>query len=100
MLTIAANTVTKPTDAENAKSLLAKPFYSTLPHAVNSLFTGREEFLKEMKLALCTPVPDKQRRYVVTGMGGMGKSEVCLKLGEEVVNEYAVAFLDSGYELI
>ncbi|KAF2625473.1 hypothetical protein BU25DRAFT_473452 [Macroventuria anomochaeta] len=53
-----------------------------VPRAVNSLFTGRSEVVERMQSALRNNGPDatKQKRVVITGIGGMGKSEVCLKV--------------------
>ena len=55
-----------------------------VPRAVNSLFTGRSEVVERMQSALRSNGPDvtKQTRVVVTGIGGMGKSEMCLKVAE------------------
>jgi putative protein kinase ArgK-like GTPase of G3E family len=55
-----------------------------VPRAVNGLFTGRSEVVERMQSALRSNGPDvtKQTRVVVTGIGGMGKSEVCLKVAE------------------
>ena len=55
-----------------------------VPRAVNSLFTGRSEVVERMQSALGSNGPGvtKQTRVVVTGIGGMGKSEVCLKVAE------------------
>lgn len=54
-----------------------------VPRAVNSLFTGRKDLLLRMQKSLHLDpesVIKKQRRFVVTGLGGQGKSEVCLQL--------------------
>ncbi|MCJ1351862.1 MAG: hypothetical protein MMC33_001846 [Icmadophila ericetorum] len=58
--------------------------YWTVRRTVNSLFTGREKNLNIIKDAL---QPNKensifreQKRFVITGQGGHGKSEICLKI--------------------
>jgi adenylylsulfate kinase-like enzyme len=57
-----------------------------VPRIVNSLFTGRSEVVERMQTALREDVSDttKQQRVVIviTGIGGMGKSEVCLKVAD------------------
>jgi signal recognition particle GTPase len=57
-----------------------------VPRIVNSLFTGRNAVIKRMQSALGDNGSDttKQQRVVITitGMGGMGKSEVCLKVAD------------------
>ena len=69
-----------------------------VPRAVNSLFTGRSEVVERMQSALRNNGPDvtKQTRVVITGIGGMGKSEVCLKvanlLREECVGPACCCF--------
>ncbi|KFY88696.1 hypothetical protein V500_06177 [Pseudogymnoascus sp. VKM F-4518 (FW-2643)] len=65
-----------------------------VPRPVNNLFTGRTELLDRMKKALSVIdtsltdkqkadiniSPDKQKIFVITGLGGQGKSEICLKV--------------------
>jgi putative protein kinase ArgK-like GTPase of G3E family len=60
-----------------------------VPRAVNSLFTGRREVVERMQSALRSDGRDttKQKRVVITGIGGMGKSEVCLKVAEQMREE-------------
>jgi len=57
--------------------------YWRVPRAISSLFLGRFETLDRIQRALSvdetTNVAD-QKRYVITGLGGVGKSEVCLKV--------------------
>jgi signal recognition particle GTPase len=57
-----------------------------VPRMVNSLFTGRSEVVERMQSALRNRRSDttKQQRVVIviTGIGGMGKSEVCLKVAD------------------
>jgi len=54
-----------------------------VPRSVNNLFTGRAELLKQIQKALyidhASPA-DGQKRFVITGMGGQGKSEISLKV--------------------
>ncbi|OCL03456.1 TPR-like protein, partial [Glonium stellatum] len=57
-----------------------------VPRSVNSFFTGRTETLNRLQQELCPAGKCrevKQRRFVIVGMGGSGKSEVCLKFAEE-----------------
>jgi len=53
-----------------------------IPRAVNSLFTGRTQLLDRIQESFCSVRGssfETQRRFVITGLGGQGKSEVCLK---------------------
>jgi hypothetical protein len=61
-----------------------------VPRSVNPLFTGREEVLQriERSLMVDTNSTKQQRRFVITGMGGQGKSEICLKVADLVRERY------------
>jgi hypothetical protein len=53
-----------------------------VPRAVNTLFTGRADLLgriHETFRSCSMSQLETQRRFVITGLGGQGKSEVCLK---------------------
>ena len=56
----------------------------TVSRAPNGLFTGREDALHHLTStihdAVAHPPFQDQCRIVVTGMGGQGKSEICLQL--------------------
>ena len=58
--------------------------------SVNDLFVGREIVLTEIEETLRHPsqVVNRtvQQRFVITGMGGQGKSEICLQLTHRVRN--------------
>ncbi|KAH6694332.1 hypothetical protein BKA61DRAFT_257548 [Leptodontidium sp. MPI-SDFR-AT-0119] len=54
-----------------------------VPRAINSLFTGRSDLLSRIQRALQSkPISAAQfqRRFVITGLGGQGKSEICLQV--------------------
>jgi adenylylsulfate kinase-like enzyme len=57
-----------------------------VPRIVNSLFTGRSAVVERIQSALRDHGSDttKQQRVVIviTGIGGMGKSEVCLRVAD------------------
>lgn len=59
-----------------------------LTRSVNTLFTGREDTLEAIESAIRRSVNDTQstiqRRFVITGMGGQGKSELCLKVANSM----------------
>ena len=52
--------------------------------SVNPLFTGREDILYELDVVVRDAVYSNTHqtpcRIVITGMGGQGKSEICLQL--------------------
>jgi len=59
-----------------------------VPRAVNSLFTGRQDLLQELddiiRDALYCPWDRPQCRIVISGIGGQGKSEICLQLAQRL----------------
>lgn len=62
-----------------------------VPHTINSLFTGRSDLLLRIQKAIhCdkTSSPGKQKRFVITGLGGQGKSEICLQAASQMQEEY------------
>jgi Mrp family chromosome partitioning ATPase len=58
-----------------------------VPRPVNGLFTGRSELIAQIQSAIRTDDPSMTKRLVITGMGGMGKSEVCLRIANEMRQE-------------
>lgn len=60
-----------------------------VPRAVSDLFTGRKSTLEKLEQCVLPATGHKnpkQRRFVLVGPGGMGKSEVCLKFAERCRN--------------
>lgn len=58
-----------------------------VPRPVNTLFTGRSKIVGKIKDTICyngMAVTEEQQRFVITGLGGQGKSEVCLKVTDLV----------------
>ncbi|KAM0310604.1 hypothetical protein ACHAO8_007970 [Botrytis cinerea] len=71
-----------------------------VPRTINSLFTGRDELLRRIQKAIhcdSTSGPDKQKRFVITGLGGQGKSEICLQIANQMREEFwGVFWVDVG----
>jgi hypothetical protein len=64
-----------------------------VPRAINSLFTGRSDILSRIQRALQSEsmsVAQFQRRFVITGLGGQGKSEVCLQVASLMKQKYVL----------
>lgn len=59
-----------------------------VPRTANPLFTGRQELLQELegtvRDTVYCPWERDQCRMVIWGMGGQGKSEVCLQLARRL----------------
>ena len=64
-----------------------------VPRLVNSLFIGRSELVERIHNALRNndPGTSKQKRLVITGIGGIGKSEVCLQVADLIRDECVAA---------
>jgi Mrp family chromosome partitioning ATPase len=70
--------------------------------SVNSLFTGRTDELNQIENAIRRSLADTnvklQKRYVITGMGGQGKSELCLNIANSMRQSY-VYLLHSAFKI-
>lgn len=67
-------------------------------------FTGRIDILQEMRERLC-PESDnsrqnEQKRFVISAMGGSGKSEVCLKFAHDNRERQAFFLIENQLKLI
>jgi hypothetical protein len=65
-----------------------------VPRTINPLFTGRGGLLCRIQKAIhydSTSTPDKQRRFVIIGLGGQGKSEICLQVASQMREEYVLS---------
>ncbi|KAI1452411.1 hypothetical protein F4805DRAFT_29851 [Annulohypoxylon moriforme] len=69
-----------------------------VPHNVCNPFIGRQKELEVMSSALFSAEKvDGARRFVVFGMGGSGKTQLCLKFAETYRNRFwAVFFVDAS----
>jgi hypothetical protein len=58
-----------------------------VPRGANAFFTGRRKILEKLEQQLlpsCNQYPSaRQKRFILHGLGGAGKSEICLKFLEE-----------------
>ncbi len=64
-----------------------------VPRAINSLVTGRSDLLSRIQKALQSEsisVAQKQKRFVITGLGGQGKSEICLQIASLMKYKYVI----------
>ena len=67
-----------------------------VPRQVNAFFTGRKEILQTLRAKICDTSQEerpRQKRFVIVGMGGIGKSEVCLKFAEDARERYVFCSL-------
>jgi len=58
-----------------------------MPRTINDLFTARGTLLLQIQKAissLANSSLSKQREFVITGLGGQGKSEIYLKVANQM----------------
>jgi tetratricopeptide (TPR) repeat protein len=74
------------------KACAAQNVHWMVPRPVNSLFTGRSELVERIQSSIrnIDAGTVKQKRLVITGIGGIGKSEVCLQVADLMRNEYVI----------
>lgn len=61
-----------------------------VPRGVNRLFTGRSEIIDRIREALQdddAQHSEKLKVFVITGLGGMGKTEICLQVANMLREE-------------
>ena len=49
----------------------------------STIFTGRDIYLKELKDYFCFNLTGKRKSFLLHGIGGIGKTQICLKFTEE-----------------
>ncbi|KAI9835608.1 MAG: hypothetical protein M1819_002059 [Sarea resinae] len=74
-----------------------------IPQTVSSMFTGRKATLAELKVAFNTPPSPGQRqtqkRFVIYGLGGSGKTQFCCKFAQENRKSFwSVFWIDGSSE--
>ncbi|PVH91622.1 hypothetical protein DM02DRAFT_677987 [Periconia macrospinosa] len=62
-----------------------------VPRRTNTLFTGRRDVLGRIKNAIQDDL-QQDGVFVITGLGGLGKSEICLKIANEMRSEFWAVF--------
>lgn len=67
--------------------------YYEVPYDVSSVFTGRKNILQNLHDAFVPrheQVSERvQKRYVIYGLGGSGKTQICLKFAQDCREKYA-----------
>ena len=89
--------------ATAVKSLGSRNEHFDIPQSVSSIFTGRENCLKELASTMFnTPVEDvsparrnAQKRFVIYGLGGSGKTQFCCKFAQDNRQRYSQGKSDS-----
>jgi hypothetical protein len=85
------------------RSRASRNVHWNVPRLVNSLFTGRTQLLTKIEGALHHSNAidtGQQKRFVITGLGGQGKSEICLKIADLLRQECVTPVISHlGYDL-
>ncbi len=63
-----------------------------VPHRANPFFTGREEVLKAIHQALRVESDALSQPYVITGLGGIGKTQTAIEYARRYGSEYQGVF--------
>jgi Cdc6-like AAA superfamily ATPase len=50
------------------------------------MFTGRDEYLQSLRDYFSSNVEGKRKSFLLYGLGGIGKTQICLKFIEESVD--------------
>ncbi|KAF3397270.1 Nephrocystin-3 [Talaromyces pinophilus] len=91
-------------DVQSATQQSKKRAYNkhfTVRMRVSDIFTGREELARELQARILPPddpqTPSKQKRYVLHGLGGSGKTQFCLKFANDNKNKFwGVFWIDAS----
>ena len=66
---------------------LSSNHHFDIPQSVSSIFTGRETLLQELRETLVLQqgqIQDQfQRRFIIQGLGGSGKTQFCCKFAQD-----------------
>lgn len=84
----------------NPKDISANMIW-LVPCIVNSLFTGRVETITKIMNAISnSPCTQQQHRYIITGTGGQGKSEICLQIANKGWQKYVKLTFSVGLKVL
>lgn len=58
-----------------------------VPYNLSGIFTGRDNVLQKLRDGCLPPKPEgrltEQKRFVLYGLGGSGKTQTCIKFAQE-----------------
>lgn len=77
--------------------------YFRIPHKVSSIFTGRDDIAQGLQKKILAPseqsLKPQQKRFVLYGLGGSGKTQFCLKFAQDNRDRYESFFLKYRFHL-
>lgn len=59
-----------------------------VPHPVSSIYTGRDGLVSHIQKIFLSDTLPKQKRFVLYGLGGSGKTQLCLKYAHDNRDRY------------
>jgi len=69
--------------------------YYCIPYNLTPIFTGRGDVIQKLHDRCLPPKREdsltEQKRFVLYGLGGSGKTQICLKFAQEYRERYAIA---------
>ena len=69
---------------QHGSEVEVKNEFYVVPHAASEHFTGRSEIREQLNDSLLSYRAAKaQQRFVLFGLGGSGKTQICLKFAED-----------------
>ena len=85
----------------NKRALKIQNKYFRIPRNASNIYTGRDEFTQGLREKMLMSTPNlgvrRQRRFVLYGLGGSGKTQFCLKFVQENrENYYGIFFIDAS----
>ena len=71
-----------------------------VPRNANTHFTGRKDILERLDRSLgphsnSLEIAEHQKRFVIYGDGGIGKSDLCLKFANDHRQQWATTIVDT-----
>lgn len=77
-------------DAAPTPKYLELPCIRIIPHSRNDRFFGRQDILSQMRHKLVPSKLNKQRKFILSGLGGSGKTQIALEFTYRHLNDYKV----------
>lgn len=83
-----ASRAKQDSDKEGARIHKTPACQWNIPRSSSGSFVGRTGALEDIQNNLSRHDVEIQKRYVITGIGGMGKSEICLRVIDKMREQY------------
>ena len=54
-----------------------------IPHTLSAIFTGRDDIVQKIYEGFFSSNTIEQKRFVLYGLGGSGKTQICIRFAQE-----------------